>query len=343
MKRSQIILLMALVLIVFSSCHEITVKTKINEDGSFTRTIIVKSDDEKSVYKVTLPYPIDDSWTSTLVYDSLETDKHHVLTYTKRYPKDADMNIEMASDTSKFNLLDRNLKIHKRFGVFYSYLTFEETIRATNPYTYLNYQDYLTPEDMNLLKGTTLPVTAIDSTRIEEAEQKAANFIEESITLDILITLKEGLTQLNSASLNPDDVDLFKDSILTHVQQFDSENNDRFIDLYAQWLGNDEVLKLKDIQPPLFDESNRKLKLFLQIFELNTYKQVVELPGLLTETNSISPVGNTISWQVDPMIYMLEDYTMYGESRVINYWGFVVSGIVLLLLILLLIFKTNKK
>ncbi len=332
-----------MVLIVFSSCHEITVKTRINEDGSFTRTIIVKSDDEKSVYKVTLPYPVDDSWTSTLVYDSLETDKHHVLTYTKNYPKDADLNAEIASDTSLFKLLDRDLKIRKRFGLFYSYLTFEETIRATNPYTDLNYQDYLTTEDMSLLKGTALPVTALDSTRIEEAEEKFVKFIEESVTSDIITTLKKGITQLNSVSLNPDDVDLFKDSILTHVQQFDNETNDHFIDLYAQWLGNDEVLRLKDIDSPLFEESNKKLKLFLQIIELNTYDQVVELPGILTETNSVSPVGNTISWKVEPMIYMLEDYTMYGESRVVNYWGFIVSGIIMLLLILLVVVRLFKK
>ena len=76
---------------------------------------------------------------------------------------------------------------------------------------------------------------------------------------------------------------------------------------------------------------------------MDAYNQVVEFPGILTETNSISPIGNTVSWKVDPMVFLLEDYTMYGESRIVNYWGFVVTGVVILLLIVLLVIKAFRK
>ncbi len=42
------------------------------------------------------------------------------------------------------------------------------------------------------------------------------------------------------------------------------------------------------------------------------------------------------------MSFFFEDYEMYVESRVMNYWAFVLSGIVVLLLLIALIVKIFK-
>ena len=43
------------------------------------------------------------------------------------------------------------------------------------------------------------------------------------------------------------------------------------------------------------------------------------------------------------MAFLLEDYTMVAESRVINVWAFILSGLVLLGLIGLLVVKSLKR
>ena len=66
------------------------------------------------------------------------------------------------------------------------------------------------------------------------------------------------------------------------------------------------------------------------------------MPGLITETNSYQLVGNQVKWRIKDHTIFFEDYEMYVESRVVNYWAFVVSGIVVLLLLISLIIKLFK-
>jgi len=67
------------------------------------------------------------------------------------------------------------------------------------------------------------------------------------------------------------------------------------------------------------------------------------MPGLITGTNSAMLAGNQVAWDLFPMAFLLEDYTMEVESRVLNVWAFVLSGLVILALVSLLIFKSVKK
>ena len=52
--------------------------------------------------------------------------------------------------------------------------------------------------------------------------------------------------------------------------------------------------------------------------------------------------GNEVRWDFTGNSVMLTDYKIFVESRVVNYWAFVVSGVVLLLLVILLIIKAFR-
>ena len=66
------------------------------------------------------------------------------------------------------------------------------------------------------------------------------------------------------------------------------------------------------------------------------------MPGLITATNSSMLNGNEVRWDFTGNSVMLTDYKIFVESRVVNYWAFVVSGVVLLLLVILLIIKAFR-
>jgi len=343
MKTQHLIITLITSLLLLSSCREITIKTTIHEDGSFTRVLTIQSDDSASVYTRDLPYPVDNSWTKEYSYDSTNHDKPHTLIYTKTFPDSNVLNEEIQSDTGWRKNLVRAVQIEKRFGFFYSYLSFNETVKAANPFTEIDYHDYFSDRDIQLLNGTLPLKTKKDSVQYDKAEEAMEQFLAEAISTEIISELEKGIRKLNLPSLNPDEVIKFKDSINYNVEDFDFENISSFIDYYANWTGNPEVEKLKELSPPLFQEMDKKMDLFMDILMMESYIQVIELPGLLTETNSIHPVGNKVSWKIEPASFLFEDFSITAESRIVNYWVFILTGVVLILLVTTLAIKAFGK
>ena len=76
---------------------------------------------------------------------------------------------------------------------------------------------------------------------------------------------------------------------------------------------------------------------------METYPETVEMPGLIIETNSVMLKGNQVSWEVQPLTLLFQPYEMFVESRVVNNWAFVVTGIFLVLLIIVMIVKAVKR
>jgi len=339
MKTHPFILALLLVLFTISGCREISVTTKVNEDGSFTRIITITGD-SADLFKKDLPYPIDDSWLMELKRDSVDTSLY--VTYTKTYSNSDLLNKEIQTDTGWMRQLDRTVEINKSFGFFYSYLSFDEVIKATNPFTSLDYNKFLSPEDMQWLNNEKMPKTASDSTIADEVGEKALEFLANSISEEITQILEDGLTQLKDPSVNPKIARMYHDSILTKVNEWEFDTPAVFIDYLSGWSGNQHILDLKTKDPDLFEEFNLKVQFFDKVFEMEDYRQFVEMPGLITETNSLVLKGNSVSWEVNNLAFMFNDYKMHVESRVVNYWMFVLTGLLALLLIIFLLIKAFK-
>lgn len=339
MKTNHIILLLIALLFTFSACREITVTTKVNKDGSFTRIIKITGD-STDIFKKDLPYPIDEKWLMEVKHDSVDTSMY--VTYTKTYSDSDLLNTEMQNDTSWMSRLDRRIEIRNKFGFFYSYLTFDEYIRAANPFIFLNFNDYLNAEDMKWLSNEILPKTSDDTITLEEVEEKALEFLACSITAEIVDILETGIRQLDDPDIDPQIVQMNHDSLLKLVNEWAFDKPDIFIDSLSGWIENTELLKLKQQEPDLFNEFNIKVKYFNRVFDMHDYHQYVEMPGLITETNSQVLKGNSVSWEVENGSFLFVDYTMHVESRVVNYWMFALTGLLVLVLIVFLLIKAFK-
>ena len=339
MKTQHIIYIFLVTLLIISGCREITVTTKVNKNGTFTRMIKITGD-SSSVFKPDLPYPIDETWVKTVIKDT--TDKgDYILTYTKSFKNSDLLNNELNTDTSWRKKLDRKITIDKQFGFFYSYITYCETYKAVNPFKKLNYPNYLTPNEMLYLSGNRIQITASDSAMEKKVSDRFERFLIEAIANEIIITMEDGIKKLNDPQLNPDNVTLYRDSIENKLDDY-YENMDVYIDFYREWTGNESVNKLKTLEPQLFGKLNEKISFLLNAVFMDEYSQTVEMPGLITETNSILVTGNKVSWKVNGDKIIFHDYEMKVESRVVNRWAFIVSGIILLLGLILLIIKASK-
>ena len=147
MKTREILISIFIVLLVISGCRKITVSTQIHKDGTFTRTIRITGD-SSSVFRGDLPYPIDSTWLRVATKDTAGDDDDYILTYKKTYTNSDELNGEINADTSWRRVLKREITVADRFGFFYSYLSFREVFQPANPFTYLNYKDYISADDI---------------------------------------------------------------------------------------------------------------------------------------------------------------------------------------------------
>ena len=341
MKTQNILLSLVLMLVLaFSACREVTVTTKVNPDWTFTRIITVTGEDS-SVFKTDLPFPVDETWARLSSRDTSDSTKY-IVTYTKAFRNSSELNAEIKSDTSKYKNLERDISVTKRFRFFFSYLTFKEVYISANPFTKLDYRDYLTEEDIQWGTGLKLPVSAADSSRKEEADDKITAFLQESIIAEIESPLLDGMKKLNNPLLKPEDVTMYHDSLVGSFD-WDKLEGTEIIDRYRELSGNEAFLLLKDIKPPLFEDLQKKYEMFLATVLLDGYTEIVEMPGLITGTNSAMLNGNQVRWDFQGGNIMVRDFEMYAESRVINYWAFVLAGVVMLALVLLLVIKAIRK
>lgn len=340
MKTKKIAYIILLLAFTLSGCREIDIKTIINKDGSFTRVIKVKADSAR-VLDLDLPYPVDSTWTSELMRDTVDSTQF-ICIHKKHYSKDEVLQKEIDSDVSWWKSIDREIEISKSFRFFYSYIRYKEIYRAANPYTILDYKEYISDQDMRWIAGE-IPLTAKDSSAQEEIEDKVHKFLEDALVEEFFLSMEEGLRKLDDDLLQSIDLRSYKDSVHEHgLDWLISENGQspmNSIDKFADWTGEEKILQLHDIDPPIFEDFMRKFDLLDMLIGMESFTIAVEMPGLITETNSYMLMGNQVKWTIKDHTIFFEDYEMSVESRVVNYWAFVVSGIVVLLLLISLIVK----
>ncbi len=325
----------------FSSCRELTISTVVNKDGSFTRTVTITGDSAHVFKPLNLTYPVDETWKREVTKDTTKS-KSYILTYTKLYKNSDLINQEMSQDTGWREKINRTINVEKRFGFFYSYLLYKENIQASNPLTLLDYKDYITKEDLLWLSGKRIVFTSSDSAKLAQAGDKAIAYLIEAVTAEILSVFKTSIEQLNNPAIHPDLAENYQDSIAVKIDEWEFESTLEFVDDLAIWSGNDEVYKLKEKNHVAFLELDSKIKFLDKILDMDNYKITVEMPGILTKTNSSSTNGNIVLWNIDTVSFLFEDITMEVESRVINKWVFVIAGIILISLIVFTIFKSRK-
>ncbi len=237
--KTQNIILTAVIflLLLFGACREVTVTTKVNPDGTFTRIITVTGD-SADVFSADLPFPVDETWARAFSKDTADSAKY-MQTYTKSYRNSDELNTEIKSDTGSYKNMERNVSVIKKFRFFFSYLTFKEVYKSANPFTSLDYREYLTEEDIQWYTGLKVPVTPADSARRNEAEDSVALFFYGSALADVEAITREGIKKLNNPQLNSVDISIYHDSLFNNLEDWYFKEGDDFIELYRKWSGNE--------------------------------------------------------------------------------------------------------
>jgi hypothetical protein len=313
------------------SCKDIQVTTRIFPDGSCQRTVACTADSGR-VPGNAYPIPRDSTWQSSFVRhfkDSTKTAYQAVKTFRTV----AELNDYYQAENDSAFAFHCQIRLEKRFRWFYSYLTFRETWQAYNLFDKVPVTDYVSLQD---LREKHNDADEEQNNKLDQWEKRA--LFAEFFTY---VQARLPIGDLTSERLTANKEALFQ-ALMDSTQK---QETDDILATCGAVLQTPAVQHLRPVIEACMIEIEKKIE-FMSDLENNSYKNVVEMPGLLVSTNSADVQNRQVSWQIDALQFRFQDYEMWATSRVINTWAFLVSGAVgfaLLLLLVLALWRQRRR
>ena len=329
-----------------SGCLDITSTSRVNSNGSIVRTITFTGDSAE-VYAGNFPVDLDSSWSKSITR-SPEKDKIVTLTASRTFQNVEEMNSVLKGTFGK--TLQYRFELDKSFRWFFTVYKYRETNIPFDQFTALPMTDFVSSAELDWMTKMMLPgdttkelttrgdSLAFDSImpRIQEAESRNRFEAVYSAFLD-------GVRTLNNPALTPAIVGPLKDSLYKRsAKAIDKRNIDTLRIVFTNVLRNSLVEKAWQANAAGFNEIKRKIE-FEQRTNSHKYVTQVIMPGIIMGTNARKIEGNTATWQDFKDYARHLEYTMWVESREVNWWGVVIAAVVVVALVALLVASMLRK
>lgn len=343
----------------FQGCLEQKVKTTVSADGSCERTFVVGADSGQAPL-TRLPLPTDSTWTVRWEKQDTLRREGFIWIASKKYPSLTALSKDtvVPAQQGKIRI---SIEADRSFRWFYTYIHYRETYHRFALIDRVPPTAVMTPEEIKRFSAGE----ENDTLKRKVEEWKHRNIADLFIcTLD---TLNEamGASAISSGMLRSHREDLLvKLSARKEINESLSEYlpsvtmKDLFQDsTFALTAHGLEAMRRLFVKS-LGTESARELpvgeawtKTMTTFFQTSTeeagggFESIVTLPGLFLDTNAGKLNGNTATWTFSRDQLELMDYAMYAESRVVNTWAFIVTGVIAVgfsLLLLLPHFRRGK-
>jgi hypothetical protein len=319
-----------------SGCLEIRTTTAVNSDGSFVREISFTGDSSE----VAREYPLfitDSTWTRVV---KRVKDTAWVSTFTKVFPGTESLAAAMKGEPGRS--LAVRIGFETRFRWFTTEYAYAETLLCYNQINAVPLSKYLSKEQVDFWlshekrdakEGFRTKEDSLAYERIEEIgpEWDARNKFEQF--QGILLT---GVRRMNNAGLTESAVLAAKESLYTACArklQSSSAMLDTLENGVTSVLRNKLVHEAFLASAPELREFERKLQFQEQLMGAPYNEASIVMPGIITGTNAESIEGNRLEWKgFMPKAYV-GDVTMWAQSRVINWWAIIVTGLAVVALV----------
>jgi hypothetical protein len=330
--KGTVILKMFMVVALFflSSCKEYFITTKVNSDGTIERTFILKVDDHEDKIPEYFNAP---EWTHSLKSDSARKEK--TITFTRKYSS-----FDEISQTKSVPFVDLdkfvNIKVEKQFKFFFTYYSYKETYKSFGDLRSIPFNKIFTLEEIDKIK--TWKDSSWSKQRIDLLN--AVVLLEGCFKEMKGYLSKEANTGLSRLDSPDERIKMYKE--IAHSNNTDDESN-RILSKYTSETACKEINEFFTDKTGKWKETESGKKENAKEVFSASYNNSILLPGIITSSNAKTIEGNKVSWKFDQEIFKFFDYEMSAESREVNTWFIIVSGIIVLLLITLLILPKFRK
>jgi hypothetical protein len=319
----------ALVLGAFSGCLDIVSTSRVNRDGTILRTITLKGDSAE-LARGNFPISLDSTWERSIT----PKDDHNqsILTVSRLFRDAQQMNEALHGTFGR--TLQFQIEFEKSFQWFFTSFRYHETVLKFGQFDTIPISVYLSSAEIDAwrrfdmekkpfeTKGDSLALMS-SVPRVEEWERR--NLFEY-----VYAAFLDGVHDIHSLSLTDSLIAPMKDSLFRASARSDI-NIDTLRFLYARILKNPAVHKAWRASKARFDAIRGKAE-FVHDVNSNSYETRVEMPGLVTNTNAPTIEGNRATWKNYKDVAKIFGYTMWVDSREVNWWAVIATGIVAIVL-----------
>jgi len=349
MKRKSIKSVLIAVLLLGFSCDEpeTTVTNIVHPDGSVTRKIEMKNNENK--FKLSdLQVPFDSTW---IIKDTIQIgekkDTTFIKTAEKLFKNVEEINNSYRANKGANNEISRKALFVKKFQWFNTEYRFSELIdkKMSNGYPikdFLNRDEeayFYSPESIKSDKKN-----GPDSLKFRAFEDTINRKIEMRTTKSIAA---EWISEFSRQTEAKAGKDLTKESLKARENEFVKLiklYDNKFDSLWKEgvilkdFIGEKNAIRFKTEADSALSIVERTV--FVSFKE---YSVRIVMPGKVIGTNGCIDKTETLLWSVKSDYFLTEPYEMWAESKVTNTWAWIVTGVFILFVIIGLIIRLFRK
>lgn len=355
MKRIRTISPVILCMIMLLSCNyrKTHVVNTIHRDGSVTRKVVVETNTQKFLEPKTFDVPIDNSWKKeiTIDIDEKSNDTTWYLTAEKHFESVDEINEGYNNDLGENRAMNRKAGFSKRFRWFTTVFRFNETVEPIFNIS-CPISDFLTEEELdffylpekiqvNLKDGPDSTRIKAISDSVEEKSEKWLWTCEIRQWTEIFYDLFEDDPRLE---ISRDQMKLNEPRFVRQFMEGDSADD---LETAFQYAVGEEFFNTFE------SEINHAVTLLEELDKTfwsgHAYDLEIRMPGKLIASNGYarteadSAIGEGILWTVTSGYFLTEEYEMWAESKVNNYYIWLITGLFILFVAIGMVLNGRKK
>lgn len=313
--------------------NPIRMETKVHEDGSLDKTIVLEKIDSLKMHQNIFGVSEDNGWVRDLEKVKSGEDKEgdkveYNLSFKKSFPSVEAINLDLDKDS------DTLFRIHssfdKSFRWFYTYIRYSETFRPIDRLKMVKSEDYFNAEDKSFidrLPGEGTAISKADSFFLENLYEKIFKnygrigmFYEQ---FDILTqVVKKNLPGRNWL----DTLNKNQEFIWNKLE--DMEGDPFFAAKMADSLHIPLPKEKALAEFSLLSKDLNSRVSFMSFVRFGKFTNGVDMPWTVVASNADSIAGNQLYWKPLATKFAIQEYEMFAESRRLNWWAVGVSVVV---------------
>ncbi len=341
------------ILLLFSCDYKKTqVVNKVNEDGSITRTVMVETNSKDNLEFSNIDVPVDSTWEieirMEIQEDAAENEKKDTIWYLtaeKHFASVAEINLAYQSDSGANRELKRSADFSKSFRWFTTVYRYSEKVDKVLQID-CPISDFLSREELDFIY---LP------DKIQESLKNGPDSLAYKELVDSVETKSERWFWVSSIRQwievfyelfgNDPNLTISKDEMLAKELQLAA--------ILTYGFGSEEGKEKEKQQDSIFvaafgekfyssfkteiDSTSSVVDQFDNpVWSASDYNVEIRLPGRITASNGYAETGDEykgdkgILWTVSGVYFLTQDYEMWAESRVNNYWIWALTAVFIL-------------
>jgi hypothetical protein len=326
------------------SCENpIRLETKVHEDGSLNKTIVLEKTDSNRITTNMFGVNAETGWNvASELNPSEDSDKKFKIIFQKNFTSVEAANKEL--DSGNDSLFHIRSQFEKKFRWFYTYIRYSETFRPIDRFKLINPKDYFNLEDslfINRLPGEGTAISKADSLFLQQLNDKIFDhFAEDALFGEYYSTLEEVVKRNTTDKKWLDTLARSKDFIYKQLDDMEVD-----IDFASKLVDSLGIPLPKEKSAREFAELSKEINSrinFMSFARDGKYTNIIDMPWTVVNSNADSVAGNKLYWRPLVTKFAIQEYTMFAESRRLNLWAFGVSLFVLGITVFLLI-RTNRR